>query len=135
MNDVTGYFPSGIQAFTSRNLRGLIDYGRKHGITKVTLGDCTSGDGLYRAEFSNGVVCNGSFASPSVMLGFFLGRGFVSVIDCERHVFNQGVSMGRITLPFMCSIDRDGTPLRFGPWIATAYRDEHQTPMVKFMRD
>jgi hypothetical protein len=133
MSDVSGYFPSGIRAFTSRNLRGLIDYGRKHGIVKVSLGDCISGDGLYRAEFGNGVVCSGSFASPSVMLGFFLGRSFVDVIECERIVFNKGAAMGHIRLPFMCDIGRDGT-MRFGPWSATAYRDVTQTPMVKFTR-
>lgn len=132
MANVTGQFPDGRKAFSSRNLRGIIDYGRKFS-ARVTLGDCISGDGLYRVEFSNGVTCKGAFGSPSVMLGFFLGRGFVSEIDCERVVFNQGAAMGRVTLPFHCDIGRDGS-MRFGPWMATAYRDENQTPMVKFIR-
>ena len=129
-----GHFPDGKIAFRSQNLRGLITYGRKHGIKLAELGDCISGDGLYTVTFHNGVTCKGAFASPSVMLGFFLGREFVDAIDCDRIVFNNGAAMGRITLPFMTDIGRDGS-LRFGPWIATAYRDAQQTPMVKFVRD
>lgn len=128
-----GHFPSGKVAFQSRNLAGLIRYGRKHGIVRAELGDCTTGRGLYRVEFTNGVTARGDFASPRVMLGFFLGRGFVSEIECDRTVFNKGAAMGRITLPFMAAIGRDGS-MRFGPWLATAYRDATHTPLVKFTR-
>lgn len=131
---VTGKHPDGRVAFTSRNLRGLIDYARKHGIAKVTLGECISGDGLYEAQFGNGVICKDSFADPRIMLGFFLGRGAVEVIECERTVFNKGSAMGRINVVFMPPLGRDGS-MRFGPWVATAYRDEQQVPMVRLVRD
>jgi hypothetical protein len=128
-----GLFPDGKVAFQSQNLRGLIRYGCKHGITRADLGDCISGDGLYTVTFGNGVTSKGTFSDPRIMLGFFLGRGYVAEIDCDRTVFNKGAAMGRITLPFMCPIGRDGS-MRFGPWTAQAYRDENQTALVKFTR-
>jgi hypothetical protein len=128
-----GHFPDGKIAFKSQNLAGLIRYGRKHGIDKAELGDCISGDGLYKVTFGNGVVCKGTFASPSVMLGFFLGRSFVVEIECDRTIFNKGAAMGNIQLPSMCPIGRNGT-MRFGPWRAMAYRDATQTPLVIFTR-
>lgn len=131
---VIGYFPDGKIAFQSQNLRGLITYGRKHGIVCAELGDCISGDGLYKVTFSNGVVCKGTFADPSVMLGFFLGRSFITQIECDRIVFNKGTAMGNVCVPFMCDIGRDGS-MRFGPWQATAYRDATQTALVRFVRD
>lgn len=123
-----GYHPDGKIAFQSQNLRGLIVYGRKHGVTRADLGDCISGDGLYTVHFSNG-----AFADPRVMLGFFLGRGFISQIECDRTVFNKGAALGRIYLPFMCPIGRDGS-MNFGPWAVTAYRDATRTAMVSFFR-
>lgn len=128
-----GHFPDGKVAFKSENLRGLITYGRRHGVDLVELGDCISGDGLYSVKFGNGVVSKGTFADPSVMLGFFLGRTFVNEIECDRTVFNKGASMGRISLPRHCSIGRDGS-MRFGPWLATAYRNDTHTPLVRFTR-
>ena len=130
---VIGYHPGGKIAFQSRNLRGLIAYGRRHRIVLAELGDCISGDGLYTVKYSNGVVCKGTFADPAVMLGFFLGRGFVDEIECDRTTFNNGAILGRINLPPLCDIGRDGS-MRFGPWLATAYRDETQTPLVRFVR-
>jgi hypothetical protein len=130
---VIGYFPNGKKAFQSENSRGLITYGRKHGITRVDLGDCISGGGLYTATYSNGVTCKDTFADPRVMLGFFLNRGFVAEIDCDRTVFNKGSAMGRIALGFMNDIGRNGS-MRVGPWIAQAYRNDTQTAMVKFTR-
>lgn len=129
-----GHFPDGKVAFRSHNLAGLIRYGRKHGIARAELSDCICGDGLYTVTFGNGVTSKGTFASPSIMLGFFLGRGFVALIECDRTAFNQGAAMGRITLPRHCDIGRDGS-MRFGPWIAAAYRDATQTPLVRFVRD
>ena len=129
-----GYFPDGKIAFQSHNLAGLIRYGRKHGITRAELGDCITGRGLYRVEFTNGAVAKGDFASQSVMLGFFLGRTFVQTIECDRTVFNKGAAMGRLSLPFMTDIGRDGT-MRLGSWTATAYRDPTHTPLVRFTRD
>jgi hypothetical protein len=107
---VVGKFPNGRIAFQSRNLRGLINYARKYGITKVELGDSTDRRGLYHAEFGNGVICESDFADPSIMLGFFLGRRTVAMIECDRHVFNQGSAMGRINIPFLSPIGRDVAP-------------------------
>lgn len=128
-----GYHPDGKIAFQSQNLRGLIVYGRKHGVTRVDLGDCISiSDGLYTVHFSNGVVCKGTFADPRVMLGFFLGRGFISQIECDRTVFNKGAALGRVHIPTLYPLGQHGS-MNFGMWVATAYRDTTQTPMVRFV--
>jgi len=133
MNDmVIGYHPNGKQAFSSCNLRGLIDYGRKHGIAQVTMGDIKDG-GSFTATFGNGVVCKSTFADPGIMLGFFLGRSFVDEIVCERTTFNHGTRFGRIRIPFLCPLPKYEAA-RFGPWLTTPYRDEHSTALVKFTR-
>jgi hypothetical protein len=87
-----------------------------------------------KAEFSNGAICRDSFADRAIMLGFFLSRGCVAEVECERTVFNRGTAMGNINVPFMSPIGREGS-MRFGPWITTAYRDAHHVPMVRFVRD
>ena len=128
---VMGFFPNGKMAFRSRNLRGVIDYGRKHNAVVVELGECISGAGLFKIVFSNGVECKGLFADPTIMLGFFINRGFVERIECERTVFNKGSALGRLNIARNAGmgLGRDGS-MRVGRWMATAYRDETNTAMV-----
>ena len=125
----------GKMVFRSKNLAGLIRYGRKHGITLAELGEDIAlyRGGLYRVTFGNGATCRGCFADPRIMLGFFVDRKFVNRIDCERVTFNRGTAGWAITVPFMLDIGREG-PMRFGPWIASAYHTATGTPMVRFER-
>lgn len=131
-----GWFADGKRAFISKNLAGLIHYGRKHGVTVVTCGDTLDGRGSYRVTFGNGAISMGLFDSPSVMLGFFLGRTFVERVECDRTTFNMGTAFGRVRIPRLaCGIGRDGTAV-YRPWVARAVpaATANDVPKVIFTR-
>lgn len=57
----------------SRNLRGLLDYARKHFIHRVAICNRNSHGALY-VEFENGATCRTEFADYSVLVRWILAR-------------------------------------------------------------
>lgn len=57
----------------SRNLRGMLDYGRKQGVCRVQIAPIDTGGLLYVAYY-NGATCLTTFADYSVLRGFVQDR-------------------------------------------------------------
>lgn len=57
----------------SRNLRGLLDYARKHFIHRVAVYK-QNGHGRLYVEFENGAQCRHMFEDYSVLVGWVLSR-------------------------------------------------------------
>ena len=57
----------------SRNLRGILDYGRKHGVAKALVLNAPEG-ALVRLAFEDGAFCYTEFADYSVAVGWINAR-------------------------------------------------------------
>lgn len=57
----------------SRNLRGPLDYARKHGVARVQIAPIDTG-GLLYVTYDNGATCLTTFADYSVLQGFAKDR-------------------------------------------------------------
>lgn len=123
MGEVQGLRPDGTVAFRSRNLRGILDYRRKHDIVKCEMwhGEWKGGRwdaAFYRVTFADGVTCKGEFADASVMMGFFLsGARVMGTVECERTVWNCGANLGRFKMSTGLA-----DHVRRGPPVASAMR-------------
>jgi hypothetical protein len=58
----------------SRNLRGVLDYGRKHGVNQVAIGERSNGGGTLVVIFDNKAVVTTTFASFVVLLDWVASR-------------------------------------------------------------
>lgn len=64
---ITIYLQSGAVAATSKNLRGIVTYSRKHPVETVALGHAPDGAGVLHITWANGAHATADFASFMVM--------------------------------------------------------------------
>jgi hypothetical protein len=88
----------------SHNLRGVLDYARKHPVTKVEVNFDKSEQGyLVHFEFCNGAWSNVQFASAHVAHDWVMARrswGISSNVKLEPETMYSGSDSGKVTFTY-----------------------------------
>lgn len=64
----------GVVVAHSKNLRGLLDYARKHRVAYVSVHGTHDGGAAYYVRYNNGAEARGEFADLSVAVRWFRTR-------------------------------------------------------------
>lgn len=113
-------------ASKSRNLLGVFDYGRRHGIHSVLINQLwRSSGGRLQIRFDNGAITSTEFASYNVLVNFVKSRRTWP----EARVVSRGASFrSRVTESFAERLERTGDSIHI-PSIALS---DDKVTSVKF---